>query len=175
MPYFDGDRRVHAARSGNDRFFDAQHVAPFCGALNFHAGRHRADHAVTQQNAEESTDQGGCDVMADLFRAAVQVRHRDHDAEHGRDDAETRQRVARGANQADGLRVLGVVRLELRVEQHAELLGGAAVDQLLQTVDQKIHRVMALRDTRVRAEQRARSALAHVRLQREHALTPDQR
>ena len=33
----------------------------------------------------------GRDVMANLFRATVQVRHRDHDAEHGRDDAEAGQ------------------------------------------------------------------------------------
>ena len=50
-------------------------------------------HAVAEENAEERPDEGGCHVVPDLFRPAVEVSHRDHDAEHGGDDAETREGI----------------------------------------------------------------------------------
>ena len=49
------------------------------------------EEAVRQQNAEERSDERGADLVADLLDGAVDVTHRDDDAEHRRDDAEAGQ------------------------------------------------------------------------------------
>src|SRR5260221_259626 len=51
----------------------------------------------------------------------------------------------------------------------------APVDQLLQTIDQEVGGVMTMHHRRVRGKQRAGTAIAHVRLERQHAFTPNQR
>ena len=52
-----------------------------------------ADEPVGQQNAQERADQRRADLLADLLDRPVDGAHRDHDPQHGRHDAETRQGV----------------------------------------------------------------------------------
>ena len=111
-------------------------------------------------------------MLADRFGAAVQVGHRDDDAEHRRDDAEAGERVARATQECDGRLLLGVVGLDLGVEQLGQVARRAAVNELLEPLHQEVERVMALGDARVLGEERALGAVVDVVLERQNALAP---
>ena len=57
------------------------------------SARKRADHAVSEQNAEESADQRRTDHRAEDSGGLVNRTHRLHDAKHGSDNAQRRQRI----------------------------------------------------------------------------------
>ncbi len=106
-----------AARGGEHGFLDAAEEAPLGRVLRFDVVRERAHDAVAEQNAEEGADERRGDVVPDLFGAAVEMRHRDHDAEHGRNDAEAGQRVTGATQQRDRRVLLLMVCFELGVEE----------------------------------------------------------
>jgi len=59
-------------------------VGGFC-----HVGCDGSDQSVAQQDAEESSNQGGGDFISDFFGRSAECAHGDDDAEHGGDDSET--------------------------------------------------------------------------------------
>jgi hypothetical protein len=79
------------------------------------------------------------------------------------------------SDQVDGLVLLLVQRLHVGVEQQQQLLGRAAVHELLEPVHQEHHRVVTFGDAGVLLEDGAGAGLREMRLERQHAFAPDQR
>jgi hypothetical protein len=67
-------------------------------------------------NPEEGADQGGRDLVADLFRRPAQRAHGDHHTQDGGDDSEPGQRV--GDGRQSGHRNGVLVELDLDVQVH---------------------------------------------------------
>ena len=74
----------------NETISTRRHVV--VGVLIFrrlgHVGGDRADESVTEQNAEESSDQRGRDFVTNFLRRTTQRTHGDDDSQHGGDNAE---------------------------------------------------------------------------------------
>ena len=58
-----------------------------------HVGGQRARHAVAKQDAKKRAHQRRRHLFADLFRRAAERAHGDHHAQHGRHNAQARQRI----------------------------------------------------------------------------------
>ena len=103
---------------------DAQHVVVgmfVVGSLG-QVGGDGAHESVTEQDAEEGADQGGCDFVADFFGRTSEGAHRDDYTENRGNDAEAGERVGHRAQGRDrlGCVVMLYVHIELEELIHVE-------------------------------------------------------
>jgi hypothetical protein len=109
-------------------------------------------------------------VRADHRRRRIHVTHRDDDAEHGGDDADAGERVADDLQQPGREVTFRLDGVELCFEQLLEVIGGDAVDDLLQRLGEERRRVMLLVHARILLEDVRLRRLVDVRFEGEHAL-----
>ncbi len=81
-----------------------------------HVGGQRPDNAVAQQNAKKGSHECGGDLVAHLRRRSAQRSHGDHNAQHGRYDAEPRQSISHGRQSLRGQH--GCAMVDLQVQLH---------------------------------------------------------
>ena len=91
----DRDLRQRAVHEGEQRLLDDDVETALLLAHDFDLGGQRRDQAVGQKDADEGSDQRRADEAAEQLGRLVERTHRLDDAEHGGDDAERRQALAR--------------------------------------------------------------------------------
>ena len=114
---FHGHDRRAAFQERNHQ--NAQHVEVrvFIVGDFDHVGGERTDQAVAQQDSEESSDQGGGDLLADFFGRAAQGAHGDDDAENRGDNSEAGQGIGHAVKRRS--RLTGTDGGELRDRDRA--------------------------------------------------------
>jgi hypothetical protein len=110
-------------------------------------------------------------LFADLRTAGpIDRRHRVHDAQHRRDDAESWQRVGDTLHRMSGLARFLVVRLQFVVEQAFQLVRiQIAADDQTQAIGDEFDHVVVGQDARIVGEELALLRMLHVCFNREHA------
>nr|WP_229419438.1 hypothetical protein [Pseudoduganella dura] len=118
----------------------------------------RIDQAIAQENADERTDHRGADFLGDLAGrgAAAHGAHRDHDAEHGRQNAETGHRFADLAQRLGRLRQFFVDQFQFLLEHAFEFVRvDLAHCHQAEVVDDECQQLLFFQHGRVALEDRA--------------------
>ena len=125
--------------------------------LLHHAGD-RVEHAVAEEDTDEGTDHRGADVFRDLGRvgALADGVHRDHDAQHGGQDAEARHRLGHLVQRLGRLGQFFVDGFEFLLQHAFQLVGvDLAHRHQAEVVDDERQQLRLFQDQRIALEHRA--------------------
>ncbi|OLE14863.1 MAG: hypothetical protein AUG89_00120 [Acidobacteria bacterium 13_1_20CM_4_56_7] len=109
------DRCGSFQKRNHQHSHDVKKCMLFFGCLAHVCGQ-RPHQAITQQDAQKSSHQCGRHLLANFFGRAAQSSHRDHHAQHGSHNAESRKRIGHGGKGRSRLARITVLNFEIEIE-----------------------------------------------------------
>ena len=135
-----------------------------------HVGCNGAYESVAEQDAEESADEGGGDLVSDLLGRATESAHGNHDAEDRGHDAQTGKGISHRAKGSGRLSGVVMMDFHVQIEHLIQFEGIESRDRHSQGVADEVAHVVVLEESRILGKDRTLIGLFDVGFERHQSV-----